>query len=36
VDAGELLDVLNDAFPDAHARDAILAANPARLCGFDG
>jgi predicted TIM-barrel fold metal-dependent hydrolase len=36
VDAGELLDVLIEAFPDAQARHAILAANPARLYGFDG
>jgi predicted TIM-barrel fold metal-dependent hydrolase len=36
MDAGELLDVLIEAFPDARARHAILAANPARLYGFDG
>jgi len=36
VDAGELLDVLIEAFPDARARHAILAANPARLYGFNG
>jgi predicted TIM-barrel fold metal-dependent hydrolase len=36
VDAGELLDVLIEAIPDAHARRAVLTANPARLYGFDG
>jgi len=35
VDAGELLGVLIEAFPDAQARQAILADNPARLYGFD-
>jgi predicted TIM-barrel fold metal-dependent hydrolase len=36
LDAGELLDVLIEAVPDAAARRAILAGNPARLYGFDG
>ena len=35
LDAGELLDVLIEAVPDAETRRAILAANPARLYGFD-
>lgn len=35
IDAGELLDVLGEALPDAATRDAILARNPARLYGFD-
>lgn len=35
LDAGELLDVLIEAVTDAEARGAILAANPARLYGFD-
>lgn len=35
LDAGELLDVLIEAVPDAKARHAILAANPASLYGFD-
>lgn len=35
LDAGELLDVLSEAVPDATARRAILADNPARLYGFD-
>jgi predicted TIM-barrel fold metal-dependent hydrolase len=34
VDAGELLDVLIEAVPDAEARRAILADNPARLYGL--
>jgi 2-pyrone-4,6-dicarboxylate lactonase len=34
LDAGELLDVLAEAVPDAAVRTAILAANPARLYGF--
>ena len=36
LDAGELLDVLTEAVPDAATRRAILAGNPARLYGFDG
>ena len=36
LDAGELLDVLSEAVPDAATRRAILAGNPARLYGFDG
>jgi predicted TIM-barrel fold metal-dependent hydrolase len=36
LDAGELLDVLIEAVPEAETRHAILAANPARLYGFDG
>ena len=35
LDAGELLDVLAEAVPDAGARRAILADNPARLYSFD-
>lgn len=35
LDAGELLDVLIDAVPDAAARRAILADNAARLYGFE-
>jgi predicted TIM-barrel fold metal-dependent hydrolase len=35
LDAGELLDVLIEAVPDAETRRAILAENPARLYGFD-
>jgi predicted TIM-barrel fold metal-dependent hydrolase len=31
---GELLDLLGDWVPDPAQRDAILAANPARLYGF--
>ena len=34
LDVGELLDVLIEAVPDAEARRAILAGNPARLYGF--
>jgi predicted TIM-barrel fold metal-dependent hydrolase len=34
IDAGELLDVLIEAVPDAGARRAILVENPARLYGF--
>jgi predicted TIM-barrel fold metal-dependent hydrolase len=34
LDAGELLDVLAEAVPDAAAREAILARNPERLYGF--
>lgn len=34
LDAGELLDVLGEAIPDAPGRDAILASNPERLYGF--
>lgn len=34
LDAGELLDVLAEAVPEAAVRAAILAANPARLYGF--
>jgi predicted TIM-barrel fold metal-dependent hydrolase len=34
VDAGELLDVLIEAVPDAATRRAILADNPAKLYGF--
>ena len=34
LDAGELLDVLIDAVPDAATREAILARNPERLYGF--
>jgi len=34
LDAGELLDVLGEAVPDAAAREAILAGNPERLYGF--
>lgn len=34
LDAGELLDVLAQAVPDATAREAILARNPERLYGF--
>jgi predicted TIM-barrel fold metal-dependent hydrolase len=36
LDAGEMLDVLTEAVPDAATRRAILAGNPARLYGFDG
>jgi predicted TIM-barrel fold metal-dependent hydrolase len=35
LDAGELLEVLIEAVPDAATRRAILAGNPARLYGFD-
>jgi predicted TIM-barrel fold metal-dependent hydrolase len=35
LDAGELLDVLNEAVPDPESRRAILAGNPAKLYGFD-
>ena len=35
LDAGELLDVLIEAVPDAGLRRAILTANPAKLYGFD-
>jgi len=35
LDAGELLDVLIEAVPDAGTRHAILAGNPARLYGFE-
>jgi predicted TIM-barrel fold metal-dependent hydrolase len=35
LDAGALLEVLIEAVPDAEARRAILATNPARLYGFD-
>jgi 2-pyrone-4,6-dicarboxylate lactonase len=35
LDAGELLDVLSEAVPDATARDKILARNPGRLYQFD-
>jgi len=34
LDAGELLDVLAEAVPDAATREAILASNPERLYGF--
>lgn len=34
LDSGELLDLLATAVPEAHQRDKILAANPARLYGF--
>jgi predicted TIM-barrel fold metal-dependent hydrolase len=34
LDAGELLDVLAEAVPDTHARNAILVNNPERLYGF--
>lgn len=34
LDAGELLDVLIAAVPDAAAREAILSRNPERLYGF--
>src|SRR5258708_5989050 len=34
LDAGELLDVLAAAVPDAAMREAILARNPERLYGF--
>ena len=34
LDAGELLDVLAEAVPDAATREAILARNPERLYGF--
>ena len=34
LDAGELLDLLAEAVPDAEARHAILVHNPARLYGF--
>lgn len=36
LDAGELLDVLIEAVPDAGARRAILSDNPARLYQFEG
>jgi len=36
LDAGELLDVLIEAVPDAKTRRAILADKPARLYRFDG
>ena len=35
LDAGELLDILFEAVPDARTRHAILAENPQRLYGFD-
>jgi predicted TIM-barrel fold metal-dependent hydrolase len=35
LDAGELLDILIEAVPDAGIRRAILADNAARLYGFD-
>jgi predicted TIM-barrel fold metal-dependent hydrolase len=35
LDAGELLDLLAEAVPDAATRRAILADNPARLYGFE-
>jgi predicted TIM-barrel fold metal-dependent hydrolase len=35
LDAGELLDVLIEALPDAATRQAILADNPQRLYSFD-
>ena len=35
LDAGELLDVLIEAVPDAAARRAILTDNPQRLYGFE-
>ena len=35
LDAAELLDVLIEAVPDAEARRAILAGNPAKLYGFE-
>ena len=35
LDAGELLDVLAEAIPDADTRNAILVRNPARLYEFD-
>ncbi|MEW6688837.1 MAG: amidohydrolase family protein [Pseudomonadota bacterium] len=35
LDAGELLDVLIEALPDAETRRAILAENPARLYDFN-
>jgi 2-pyrone-4,6-dicarboxylate lactonase len=34
VDAGELLNILGEAVPEADAREKILAANPARLYQF--
>jgi 2-pyrone-4,6-dicarboxylate lactonase len=34
LDAGELLDVLIEALPDADARRAVLSENPQRLYGF--
>ncbi|MEK6244945.1 MAG: amidohydrolase family protein [Pseudomonadota bacterium] len=34
LDAGELLDILTEAVPDASTRRAILADNPQRLYGF--
>lgn len=34
LDAGNLLEVLNEAVPDAETRRAILVDNPARLYGF--
>jgi predicted TIM-barrel fold metal-dependent hydrolase len=34
VDAGELLNILGEAVPEAGAREKILAANPARLYQF--
>jgi 2-pyrone-4,6-dicarboxylate lactonase len=34
LDAGELLDVLGEALPDAAARNAVLAGNPDALYGF--
>jgi predicted TIM-barrel fold metal-dependent hydrolase len=36
LDAGELLDVLIEAIPDAAVRQSILTDNPARLYGFTG
>jgi predicted TIM-barrel fold metal-dependent hydrolase len=34
LDAGELLDLLAQAVPDAQARRAILVSNPEALYGF--
>ena len=34
LDAGDLLEILNQAVPDAETRRAILVDNPARLYGF--
>lgn len=35
LDAGELLDALIEAVPDAREREEVLVDNPARLYGFD-
>ena len=35
IDAGEMLDILAEAVPDAGTRHAILVRNPAALYGFD-